>query len=500
MLLYSEHTWGADESVSNPLSKKTTQQWAIKKSYASIADDLSKQLLIDAASPEGKETTQNAINVTNTNSWQKSSLVVVSPKLSTAGDVVKDATGAIIPSQRLSNGELVFVANEVAPFAVKKYRIFQGQAMSATNVTVSSNTLDNGIVSVGIDEITGAIKSIRNHSINNNFADSANGNYLNDYLFLPGDKLSDLQRNGTVKISLKESGPVLSSLLIESSAPGCNKLTREIRLVNGFDYVEMINVLDKKAAELNPHPGDGVWANTGGKESVHFGFPFNVSGGDLKLDIPLASFRPEADQIAGACKNWLEVGEWADVSNKSYGITLATLDAPLIEVGAITATLLGGQTNPAIWRKKIAPTQTLYSWALNNHWETNYRACQDGIISFRFALQPHQSFDAVAATKFATGLTQPLIVSKSSDKDLSKSMLQLSAKNIVVLVLKPSEDNKAWIVTLFNPADKTASTTLHWAGKTRVTSYSNTAETAEGAAPEDLVLASLEVMTLRVEK
>lgn len=79
-------------------------------------------------------------------------------------------------------------------------------------------------------------------------------------------------------------------------------------------------------------------------------------------------------------------------------------------------------------------------------------------------------------------------------------MLQLSAKNIVVLVLKPSEDNKAWIVTLFNPADKTASTTLHWAGKTRVTSYSNTAETAEGAAPEDLVLASLEVMTLRVEK
>lgn len=500
VLLYSEHTWGADESVTNPLSKKTTEQWEIKKSYATIANDLSKQLLNEAVSPEGKELSENSINVFNTNSWQRSSVVLVSAKLSSIGDVVKDADGMVIPSQRLSTGELAFVVKDIPPFAVKKYTFFPGKPVTNIKMHVSSNTLDNGIVVVSIDEVTGAIKSIRNHLIPNNFADSAGGNYLNDYLFLHGDKLADLKRNGPVKISLKESGPVLSSLLIESNAPGCNKLTREIRLVNGFDFVEITNVLDKKAAELNPHPGDGAWANTGGKESVNFGFPFNVTGGDIKLDIPLAIMRPETDQIAGACKNWLEVGAWADVSNKDYGITWATLDAPLVEIGGITATMLGAQTNPAIWRKKIEPTQTLYSWALNNHWETNYRAYQDGIITFRYALLPHRAFSAVEATQFATSLSQPLIVTKSVDKDLSKPMLQLSSKNIVVLVLKPSEDGKAWIVTLFNPGDKSAKTTLHWGGQIKSTNYSNTGEILLGPAPTELKLASQEVMTLRVEK
>ena len=259
--------------------------------------------------------------------------------------------------------------------------------------------------------------------LHNNFADSARGNYLNDYLFLHGDKLADLKRNGPVKISLKESGPVLSSLLIVSTAPGCNKLTREIRLVNGFDFVEMTNVLDKKPAELNPKPGDGTWANTGGKESLNFGFPFNVTGGDIKLDIPLATMRPEADQIAGACKNWLSVGSWADCSNKDYGITWATLDAPLVEIGGITATMLGGQTNPDTWRKKIEPTQTLYSWALNNHWETNYRAYQDGIITSGMLYNHTGHLMQWHATQFATSLSQPLIVAKSFDKDLSKPLL-----------------------------------------------------------------------------
>jgi hypothetical protein len=500
VLLYSEHTWGADESVSNPLSKKTTEQWDIKKSYATIASNLSIKLLNSVSQREENSTAANSIQVFNTNSWQRSGLVLVQPTLSSAGDMVKDATGKSIPSQRLSTGELAFVATDIAPFAAKQYHISSRKSESVTTIRTAANSLDNGIVKVTVDEITGAIKSIRNHTINNNFADSAAGNYLNDYLFLNGDQLRNLQRNGIVKISVKENGPVLSALLIESTAPGCNKLTRELRLVNGFDFVEMNNVLDKKPAELNPNPGDGAWANTGGKESVNFGFPFNVSGGDVRLNIPLAAMRPETDQMPGACKNWLSVGEWADVSNKDFGITWATLDAPLVQIGGITATLLGGQTNPDIWRKKIEPTQKIYSWALNNHWETNYRAYQDGIISFRYALKPHNTFDAIEASQFATGLTQPLIVTKSVDKDLSASMLQLSAKAIEVLVLKPSEDGKAWMVTLFNPTSQPAKTRLHWNIPVKSTSISNSGEVKLSPAPTELELGSLEVMTLRVDK
>jgi alpha-mannosidase len=65
-------------------------------------------------------------------------------------------------------------------------------------------------------------------------------------------------------------------------------------------------------------------------------------------------------------------------------------------------------------------------------------------------------------------------VTKSTGRDLSVPKLQLSDKNIVVLVLKPSEDGKAWMVTLFNPSDKPGKTGLQWSSPVKAAYYSNT--------------------------
>ena len=48
VLLYSEHTWGADVSISQPESQKTREQWEIKKGYAEAADKQSRELLAAA--------------------------------------------------------------------------------------------------------------------------------------------------------------------------------------------------------------------------------------------------------------------------------------------------------------------------------------------------------------------------------------------------------------------------------------------------------------------
>ncbi|HVU58888.1 MAG TPA: polysaccharide lyase family protein [Puia sp.] len=524
VLLYSEHTWGADVSVTNPLSQKTIEQWDIKRSYADTAGALSKSLLTEAVNPTPAAPRMaaatpaaptNAIDVFNTSSWPRTNLVLVPQTLSQQGDLVKDAHGATIPSQRLSTGELAFVASDVPPFASRRYYISKTakKASAPVGVRTTNNTLDNGLIRVTIDPASGAISSIRTHTLDNNFVDSAAGAYANDYLFLHGSNLADLQHNGPPAISIKEKGPVLSTLLIESAAPGCNKLTREVRLVNGFDYAEMTNILDKQRAELNPHPGDYAWANTGGKESVNFGFPFHVHDGQVRIDIPFSVMRPEKDQIPGSCKNWLEVGEWADVSNDKEGITWVTLDAPLLEVGGITATLLGGQSNPDVWRKKIEPTQKIYSWAINNHWETNYRAYQEGIITFRYALRPHTQFSPAEASRFATGLTQPLVITRAQQQEHPLPLLTVTNKDILVQTLKPSEDGKAYIVTLFNVSDHPASTTLQWSAQTGAVHYSNTTELPLAASRDggslsegqtsirgDIQIAPWDLVTVRVER
>lgn len=500
VLLYSEHTWGADYSVSDPESKKTKEQWEIKKSYADIANQLSHDLLQEAIPESSKKSAANTIDVLNTNSWQRTDLVVVSTELSSAGDVIKDEKEKIVPSQRLSTKELAFIAKDVPPFGGKRFTISSGKSNAREKVKVSETSLDNGLLKIKIDPLTGAISSIRTADIYNNFVDSTAGNYVNDYLFLNGNNLADLKRNGPVKISIKEKGAVINSLLIESDAPGCNKLSREIRMVAGFDYFEMINTVDKKRAQIVPTPGDRSFANTGGKESVNFGFPFNVANGEMKLDIPLGIMCPELDQIPSACKNWLEVGRWADVSNSDFGITWATLDAPLVQVGGITAIMLGGQTNPDVWRKKIEPTQKLYSWAMNNHWETNYRAYQEGLVTFRYALRPHKKLVPIEATQFATGLSQPLIVVKSTGNQLSVPKLFVSSKNIVVLSLKPSEDGKALMVTLFNSSDKNEKTTLKWSSPFKATYFSNTSEIALKEVSGEIEVPAWDVVTIRSEE
>jgi len=506
-ILYSEHTWGADVSVTRPLSQKTMEQWIIKKSYATEADSLSLQLL-DGALPQGASI-PNGIDIYNTNSWPRTDLILLSREQSAAGDRITDATGNTIPSQRLSTGELAFVAKDIPPFAARRYFVGNGAAKpGAANpaspttpaVAADNQSLNNGIIKVIIDPTTGAITSLRNKSIDNEFVDTGSSGGLNDYLFLNGNNLKDLQRNGPVTINVKEQGPVLAELKVESKAPGVEKLVRNIRLVNGFDYIEMTNILDKLPAELDPHPGDYSWANLHGKESLNFGFPFHVKEGTMRLDIPMAIMQPEKDQIPGSCKNWLEAGSWADVSNKDHGITWVTLDAPLVEVGGITATLLGGQSNPAVWRKHIEPTQKLYSWALNNHWETNYRAYQDGIITFRYALQPHKTYDPVASTKLATGLSQPLVVAEAAGDTPTTPRLQLSNQQLIALVLKPSTDGKAWVLTLFNPSEQAQSTMLVWNTPIGATHYSNTTEEPQAAINGPVNVSPQDLVTLRVEK
>ena len=156
-------------------------------------------------------------------------------------------------------------------------------------------------------------------------------------------------------------------------------------------------------------------------------------------------------------------------------------------------------SNPAIWRKHIGPTQKLYSWALNNHWETNYRAYQVGIITFRYALQPHGAYDAVASTKLSTDLSQPLVVAAASGPVLETPRLTISQR-LVVLSLRPSLDGKAWMVTLYNPGEQAEKTGLSWNGPVGAAHYSNTGEEVLAPVEGEVAVAPQDVVTIRVEK
>ena len=204
--------------------------------------------------------------------------------------------------------------------------------------------------------------------------------------------------------------------------------------------------------------------------------------------------------MPSACKNWFTVGRWVDVSNKEQGVTWVTLDAPLVEIGGLTATLLNSQTNPDVWRKKVGRTGKLYSWAMNNHWGTNYRAYQEGPTIFRFILRPHRELDPAEASRFATGFSQPLLARLGEAKPFSTPLLQVSPPDVLVSALKPSDDGKAWIVRLFGASGKTRSATLRWGKQApQAVLLSDTSERSRAKAPDPITVPGYGLVTLRAE-
>ena len=507
VLLYSEHTWGAWCSVSDSENEFTRKQWDVKRAFAVDADRISRELLknvLDSTSPAANPT---VIRIHNPTSWDRTEIIRLAADISAGGDHVTDLSGKPVPSQRLSTGELAVLVTNVPAYGAAGYTISAKQAhREGRSVTAKDGVLDNGLVRAKIDAASGNIVELNLHGSTRNLVDRKTGTGLNEYLFLEGSDAEHLLRSGPATITIEESGPLVAAFRIESAAPGCKGLIRRVRLCAGSDHLELANIVDKERAPLNPHPGVGgpadEFAQRGSKESLQFAFPFSVPGGRMTMDVPLGNMQPETDQLPGSCKNWLPVGRWIDVSNADYGVTWATLDAPLVEVGVISATMLGSQRDPKLWRRRIEPTQTFYSWVMNNHWGTNYRAYQEGPVEFRYALRPHKGHNAGAASRFAIGLSQPLLATPASSQGIpSGALLRVQPEDVLALTLKPSDDGKAWIVRLFNTAAKSQNATLIWrksaAGKTW---RSNLAEEQLELAPSEIGLRPWELATLRIDR
>jgi len=217
--------------------------------------------------------------------------------------------------------------------------------------------------------------------------------------------------------------------------------------------------------------------------------------------VPYGLMRPDVDQIPSACKNWFTLGRWADVSNDEYGVTWITLDAPLVQVGGVTATLLNSQTDPEVWRKEVGPTQRIYSWAMNNHWGTNYRAYQEGPVRFRYLLRPHRGLEPAAASRLAIAQSQPLLpVRGRGPKPDGRSRLRLSAHEVLVTGLKPADDGRGLILRLWGASGREVTTRLEWSDPQPVGVWeSDTSESRGREVTGEIGVPAWGVVTLRVE-
>jgi len=450
VLLYSEHTWGAHCSISRPDDPFTTDQWRVKQAFALDADRQSRELLAAAISVRpAVPPPVSALDVWNTTQWPRTDLVILPKDLALKGDTVCRSDGKLVPSQRLASGELAFLAQDVPPFGAQRFQIDAEEAKIQGSAMAEAACLSTSSLKVEMDAESGAIRSLRTTAVEAEFVDPQSAVAINDFRYVLGTDTQAAEKNGPVQIRVVDAGPLVATLRIESDAPGCVRLIREVRVIDGLDRVELVNHVDRKPVRE--------------KDAVHFGFGFHVPDGTVRMETPWAVVRPNQDQLTGACRNWFTVQRWADVSNADRGITWAPLDAPLMETGAMTANLLGSVPLDQ-WLTTAIESPTIYSWAQNNHWHTNYKADQPGVTTFRYYLRPHAGgYNGADAARFGIESTRPLIPIPAAETDpVPPPLLSVDSPGVIVETLKPSQDGRAYVLRLFDVSGQGGEAQFRW--------------------------------------
>jgi hypothetical protein len=479
ILMGSEHTWCYMAPHQEPINSVILSS---KFAFFNNAEQQSKALLKMAI----PETNSEYIAVFNNLSWERTGIVTLTSEMSKGFSSVTNVDGKPVKAQKLSSGELIFKAENVPAFGSKKYKLSKMQSKQESSF-VQNNVLDNGIVRVEISRQTGDVTSLKLGDTE--FVDNNSNCAVNSFRYLEADdspeKASSVKN---VKISIEEDGPLKATLQVESEAKGCNKLTSEISVYAGLPTVDFKNNVDKIA--------------TVKKEGVHFGFAFDVENPRMVADIPWGMMEVEKDQLPGSNRNWIALQRWLTISNDIKGITWCPIEAPLFQVGNITANILGAATHSDQWIRKLEPSATIYSWALNNHWHTNFQLSQGGSIVLRYKVQPYlQNVDYTQANRFGIEQHQPLVAT-TVDKDYQTGQLLKIEGSSAVLstVFKSSEDGKFALLRLRSISDKDEKVRLQFLDRkpTSIHLFDIKLEASSEEITEQLTVPAQDFVTLKI--
>lgn len=114
-------------------------------------------------------------------------------------------------------------------------------------------------------------------------------------------------------------------------------------------------------------------------ENVYVTLPFAEK--EVYLDKAKAILRPRIDQLPGTCVDFYAVQNGLVFNRRAGTVLLTTRDAPLIAMGSLKAhpiRLMG--------EDGISNTDEVYSWVMNNFWETNFKVSLGGFYQFHYEL------------------------------------------------------------------------------------------------------------------
>jgi len=454
-MLYDEHTWGAHNSISEPESELVRGQWAQKSAFAYNAREIAKTVLnrslpvLTKNIPTGEGW---SLAVFNPLSWDRTDVVrVVLPPALVEADhrfkLIEKKTGAELSYQIVDKTTLLFQANDVPSMGYTVFTVVTGVLPSppAPVTVVEGDRIENRFYKVTADTITGGLRSVFDKESGRELVDPESRFSLNQFIYENPEggrkAVDDMTKRASFKryspvaaaVAPGLQGPIASSLVLTSKTQRHPEIRQEVVLYDGLKRIDFIDHL-KKEETLEP-------------EAAYFAFPFKVEGGKFRFEIADAMMAPETDQLPGTTRDWQTVQNWVEAAGPKGSIIWSPIEAPLVQFSDI---------NTGKWLKKLElSNQTVFSYALNNLWMTNFKASQGGTFVFRYAMMSRPGgADAVASTRFGAEVHTPLVAawlpekSKGTLSDAGASLFSVDKPNVLIQALKAAEEGEGIVVRL----------------------------------------------------
>jgi Glycosyl hydrolases family 38 N-terminal domain len=436
--LFDEHTWGASDPWGDDEDSYGSGelQWQYKASFAQRARETADELL-NAAARRAAETLRRSAAATsfpdrlaevivfNVSGSPRSDVVRVFVPFSLVREgndvVVRDARdGKRMPTQTIAQEHaehrpdgrfLVFLAAEVPPCGYAVFHIVRGEPAVVETSDLETTTVQNELYRASYSLRRASIDSIvdlrtgrelvsadalfgMNAYVFDRYGTTTRVNHLSSRVFAKDLYLVAERAVGESAVLVRRSASELGeTMTLDVRAPGCTKLLTSISAWRGVDRLDIENRMWK--------------SRTVDKQSVFFAFPFSADDADLMYELPGGATRAAAPCVPGSPRHMRAIRHWAGLQDATGGIAWATGEAPLVQFGDLHSPYAPFPGTLPLPRPE---TSTIYSWVLNNIWDTNFPTEQGGEMRFRYSIAAQAEGDITGlGTRLGEAIAAPLV-------------------------------------------------------------------------------------------
>ena len=468
--LYAEHTWGADWGAATPSSDETAIQLSHKLNYAYEGATLARYLKRDALFKLAQRIPGEGprLMVYNPNSFAVTAMVRVPENLERYTPNWPHLAQRFDVEWNGRRGQERWVGPLALPGMGHLSLPLDQLEVSSAGLSQSEHAISNGQVTATFDPHSGGLSSLVCQGREYVRAGERLGQVVLEWptegrrnaIFGPPeweafDMHADWHHEWAAR---RESAEVQSNRA--QLLPGAAEYQQQLRLANG----EMASIqywLHPDETALHLRVTLHLQPDTTPR-ATYLHLPFALSD-DAQTHFETAGAAVEFDreQLPGSSRHYVTTLDWLRMQDDQAGVTVATPDAPLWQIG--------GYTFGRFAEEKAAPYQaTLNAWLTNNYWDTNFMADQAGELRFDFTLELHAAEDlAVSAQRALKHVQKPEIqpFTATASTDPAAQLLDLDLSGIRLVGTQVDPSGQTLSLSLLNPTAEKRTVTLsrgHW--------------------------------------